>query len=123
MTKKIQNDNTEQLVGSIIEGIQELKGKSVVKIDLKEIKNTICDYFIICEGDSNVHVSAIADSVERFAFLQLKEKPRHIEGLENAHWVLLDFFGIVVHIFQKEYRDFYKLEDLWSDGKLINIAD
>jgi len=123
MTKKIQNDNTEQLVGSIIEGIQELKGKSVVKIDLKEIKNTICDYFIICEGDSNVHVSAIADSVERFAFLQLKEKPRHIEGLENAHWVLLDFFGIVVHIFQSEYRNFYKLEDLWSDGKLVKIDD
>ena len=123
MINKSHSDNTEQLVGSIIEGIKELKGKSIVKIDMTEIKNSLWDSFIICEGDSNIHVSAIADSVERFAFLQQQEKPRHIEGLENAHWVLIDFFGIVVHIFQKEYRDFYKLEDLWSDGKLINIAD
>ena len=123
MAKKNISNNDEVLVNCIIEGIQELKGKSIVKIDLREVKNTICDYFIVCEGDSNVHVASIADSVERFTYLKLQEKPLHIEGTENAHWVLIDYFGVMVHIFQNEYRNFYKLEDLWSDGKIQQITD
>ncbi len=123
MAKKKIQEEIDPVVQSVIEGIQELKGKSIVTIDLRNVKNTICDFFIICEGDSNTHVASIADSVERFVYLKNSEKPRHVEGRENAHWVLIDFFNVVVHVFQKEYRDFYKLEDLWSDGKMEQIQD
>lgn len=123
MIKNAFPSNVDQLVEILIEGIKEKKGKNIVIIDLRELRHSVCDYFIVCEGDSNVHAASIAESAEEFAHRYLNEKPRHKEGFENAHWVLVDFFGIVLHVFQKEYRDFYKLEDLWSDGKIINIED
>ncbi len=110
------------LLDTIIEALKEKKGKNIVKIDLRKIKHSICDYFIICEGDSNTQVNALAENVERQAFLQLQKSPHHIEGRENAQWILLDFFEVVVHVFQRENREFYKLEELWSDG-VIEIID
>jgi ribosome-associated protein len=108
----------ESLVSAIIEAIREKKGKNIVKLDLRELKNTICDYFIICEGDSTTQVNALADNVEKQTYIQLSNSPHHIEGRENAQWILLDYFSVIVHVFQKDNRDFYKLEDLWSDGKI-----
>jgi ribosome-associated protein len=115
--KKAVITEDEVLVNVIIEAIKEKKGKNIVKLDLRELKNTLCDYFVICEGDSTTQVNALAENIEKQTYLQQNTHPHHIEGRENSRWILLDFFSIVVHVFQKENRDFYKLEDLWSDGK------
>lgn len=113
----------EAFINVIIEAIREKKGKNIVKLDLRELKNTLCDYFIICEGDSTTQVNALADNIEKQTYLQLSNSPHHIEGRENSQWILLDFFNVIVHVFQKENRDFYKLEDLWSDGKIEIIKE
>jgi ribosome-associated protein len=123
MGRKKKETEDEVLVRTIVEAIQDKKGKEIVKIDLKDLKNTVCDYFIICQGDSNTQVRAIADNIEKETFLKLKNKPHHIEGRENSQWILVDFFSVVVHIFQEEQREFYKLEYLWSDGKLEIIEE
>ena len=116
-------DKAETLVDIIIKGIQEKKGKEIINIDLTELENAVCEYFIICHGDSNVHVGAIADSVEQAVKESFNEKASHKEGFENAQWILLDFNSIVVHVFQKKFRDFYKLEELWADGNLERINE
>jgi len=114
---------TKKLVNIILQGIQEKKGKEIVNINLTELDNAVCQYFIICHGDSNTQVNAIANSVEEFVKKNLNERVDHKEGFENAQWILLDYTSIVVHIFQKEFRDFYNLEDLWADGKVIRIDE
>jgi ribosome-associated protein len=83
----------------------------------------MCDYFIICQGESTTKVQALAENVEKEAYLKLNTQPHHIEGRENSQWILIDFFSVVVHVFQEESREFYKLEDLWRDGKLEFIID
>jgi len=123
MRKKKFEVTDELLTKVIIEAILEKKGHRLIKINLKNLKNTLCDYFIICEGESNTQVNALAENIEKQTYLQLKTHPHHIEGRENSQWILLDFFSVIVHIFQKEYRNFYKLEDLWSDGKLEIIQE
>jgi len=123
MGKKQKEVSDETLVDTIIEAIREKKGQQIIKLDLQEIKNTVCSYFIICQAESNTQVNALADNIEKQTSLKLKVPPHHIEGRVNSQWVLLDYFGVIVHVFQKEYREFYKLEDLWSDGKLELITE
>jgi ribosome-associated protein len=112
---------TETLLYNIIEGIRKVKGKEIVNIDLTGLEQRICQHFLICHGDSNRHVSAIADSVESEIKEKLDWPSIHREGYENARWILLDYGSIVVHVFQKEYRDFYQLEELWADGIIVKI--
>ncbi len=121
MTRKRIDDNTELIVDAVIEGMQEKKGENIVVLNLKDIQNSICDYFIICHGTSNTQVEAIADSVEEIVRNKVNEKVSQKEGLENAQWILLDYFTVIVHVFQKEYRDFYNLENLWADAKISFI--
>jgi ribosome-associated protein len=121
--KRTTKTNTKEIVSAAIEGILKIKGKDLVSLDLTEIENSVCKYFIICHGDSNVQVSALADSVIETVRDETGEKVWHKEGLNNATWVLLDYSDVVVHIFQKEYRDFYKLEELWADAKLTAHDD
>ncbi len=123
MGKKKTEITDELLLGVIIGAIQEKKGEQIVKIDLRELKSTLCDYFIICQGESNTKVNALAENIERQTDLKLNTHPHHIEGRENSQWILLDFFNVIVHVFQKEFREFYKLEDLWCDGKLEILPD
>jgi len=110
--------SVEQKRELILEAIREKKGHQIVSIDLTEVENSICECFIICHGESNTQVSAIVDSIEK----KLKEgsgiRAHHVEGLKNSQWVLLDYFDILVHVFQEEYRSFYRLEELWADGKV-----
>jgi len=122
MLKPYTVDN-ESLVKGIVQGIQKKKGNEIVKVDLTELENAFCRFFIICHGNSSRQVSAIAESVEETVKNNLAEKVWHREGIENAHWVLLDYGDIVVHIFQKEFRDFYNLEELWADAKLDYIEE
>jgi len=111
------------LLANIIEGILEKKGREIIDIDLTKIKSTICDHFIICHADSNVQVNAIADSVQKRVKEQLDLNIGHREGIENATWVLLDYYDIVVHIFQRETREYYRLEELWGDARISRIEE
>jgi ribosome-associated protein len=110
--------NYELLLQFIIEGLQEKKGKEIINIDLRKLDYAACDNFVICHGDSGTQVKALAGSVEDKVDEKISVRVRHREGLENASWVLLDYGDIVVHIFIKEARDYYKLEDLWGDADI-----
>ncbi|WP_225036986.1 ribosome silencing factor [Winogradskyella sp. SM1960] len=112
---------TDQLITSIIGGIEDVKGKEITLLDLREIENTVCDYFIICEGSSNTQVNAIVGSIQKQVSKSLKDKPWHIEGTENAEWVLMDYVNVVVHVFQKHIREYYDIEELWGDAKITQI--
>lgn len=122
MTKN-QENTSEELVEAIIEGLQERKAVDIVKIDLRKIDSSVCKYFVICNGTSNTHVTGIADEVEDYVREKINEKVWKKEGLQNAQWILLDYADVVVHIFQKEYRDFYKIENLWADAPVTQIQD
>ena len=114
---------TQQLVDTIIEGIHEKKGRSVVTVNLQKIDTAPCAYFVICTGGSPQQVDAITDSVEEFARKQLGEKPAAIAGRENAEWVAMDYGTVMVHIFVREAREHYDLEHLWDDAELTQVAD
>ena len=115
-------DQTINLKNSIIEGMQEKKAHEIVTLDLTDIQNTIASYFIICHAESKPHVQAIADSVMEMASKHTGQDPAHKEGIENAEWILLDYFDIIVHIFIKEKREFFKLEKLWGDANIQTMA-
>lgn len=112
---------TDQLITQIIKGIEEVKGQDIEILDLREIENTVCDYFIICNGSSNTQVNAIVNSVQKTVSKSIKENPWHVEGSSNAEWVLLDYVHVVVHVFQKHIREFYDIEGLWGDAKIVKI--
>lgn len=107
---------TNALVAAVVQGMQEVKAKEIVHLDLRELTHTVCDHFVICHGDSSTQVEAIARSVEKFALRETGEKPWHSEGKENAGWVLLDYVDVVVHIFLREVREHYGLDQLWADA-------
>ena len=112
---------TDQLITTILEGIEEVKGQNIDILDLREIENMVCDYFIICNGTSNTQVAAIVNSVQKTVSKSLKDKPWHVEGLQNAEWVLMDYVNVVVHVFQKHIREYYDIESLWGDAKVTSI--
>jgi ribosome-associated protein len=114
--KNVKGAMTTRLVDAIIEGIQEVKGKEIVHLDLRSLPNRVCDHFVICHGDSSTQVASIARSVEEFARKEAGEKPWHTEGEGNAEWILMDFVDVVVHIFHRDRRGYYGLEDLWGDA-------
>lgn len=119
MVKKEKNNDI--LIAQIIKGIEEVKGNDIDILDLREIENTVCDYFVICNGNSNTQVNAIVNSIQKSVSKSLKDKPWHIEGSENAEWVLMDYVNVVVHVFQKHIREFYDIEGLWGDAKVTSI--
>lgn len=119
MTK--DKSNADLLITTIIAGIEEVKGKEIVILDLRDIENTVCDYFIICEGTSNTQVNAVVNSIQKHVSKTIKDKPWHVEGTENAEWVLMDYVNVVVHVFQKHIRDYYDIESLWGDAKTTVI--
>lgn len=122
MTKK-KGNTTEVLVKTIIEGLQDIKAEEIVKIDLRNIDSSVCKYFIVCHGTSSTHVSSIADTLADFVREKIDEKLWKKEGHQNSQWILLDYADVVVHVFQKEYRDFYRLESLWADAKVTKIKE
>ena len=111
------NTNADQLIATILSGIEDVKGKDINILDLRELENTVCDYFVICEGTSNTQVNAIVNSIQKKVSKELKDKPWHIEGSDNAEWVLMDYVNVVVHVFQKHIREYYDIESLWGDAK------
>lgn len=121
MTKR-KNVSADDLMSAIFKAIDDVKGLDVQLLDLRDLENTVCDYFIICTGTSNTHVNAISGIIQKQVSKLTKEKPWHIEGEPNAEWVLLDYVNVVVHIFQKQKREFYNIESLWGDAKITAIT-
>ncbi|AZJ31145.1 MULTISPECIES: ribosome silencing factor [Tenacibaculum] len=117
----IKQTNTDDLLAVIIKGIDDVKGEDIQLLDLREIENTVCDYFVVCSANSNTQVNAISGSVQKIVSKELKDKPWHIEGQGNSEWVLMDYVNVVVHIFQKQVREFYDIESLWGDAKITEI--
>lgn len=121
MAKKAVGNDV--LLANIIKGIEEVKGNDIDILDLRELENTVCDYFVICNGNSNTQVNAIVNSVQKVVSKELKDKPWHVEGSEVADWVLMDYVNIVVHVFQKHIREYYNIESLWGDAKITSIEN
>jgi ribosome-associated protein len=115
-------DQSKEFADLIVNGMQEKKGKEIVSLDLRNLKNAVADYFVICHADSRPQIEAIARSVEDVVQRATNEKPYHREGFENAEWILLDYVDVVVHIFHNEKRDFYGIERLWADADIKRIA-
>lgn len=120
MSKK--NISADDQIAVILKAIDEIKGVDVQILDLRDIENTVCDYFIICSGTSNTHVNAISGSIQKQVGKLAKEKPWHVEGEGLAEWILIDYVNIVVHVFQKRIREYYDIESLWGDAKITKIA-
>ena len=118
-----KNVNNDDLLANIIKGIEEVKGNDIDILDLRAIDNTVCDYFVICNGNSNTQVNAIVHSIQKIVSKELKDKPWHVEGTENGEWVLMDYVNIVVHVFQKHIREYYNIESLWGDAKITTIEN
>ena len=116
-----ENNSSDALITTILSGIEDVKGKDIKILDLRDIENTVCDYFIICEGNSNTQVNAIVNAVQKKVSKTLKDHPWHIEGSDNAEWVLMDYVNVVVHVFQKHIRQYYDIESLWGDAKTTVI--
>ncbi len=116
-------NETQQLIEAIINGIQEKKGKQIVIADLTDIGETICRYFIICQGNSPAQVQAIAESIGDAARLKCQAKPVAVDGMKNAEWVAMDYIDVIVHVFLPQTRSFYDIEHLWADAQLTEIPD
>lgn len=113
--------STDQLVSTILKGIDEVKGEDIQLLDLREIENTVCDYFVVCSGTSNTHVNALSGSIQKIVGKEAREKAWHVEGEGQAEWILIDYVNVVVHVFQKQTREFYDIESLWGDAKVTSI--
>jgi ribosome-associated protein len=114
---------SEALNDTIVDAIQDIKGKKIIKLDLRKLYDAPTDFFIVCETESNVQARAITDSIYRKVKENLQITPSHIEGGLQSTWIVVDYFDTVVHVFQRETRAFYELEDLWSDGKATEYED
>ena len=114
--------SADELIALIIQGIEEVKGQDILLLDLRAIENTVCDYFIICNGTSNTQVNAIVGSIQKTVSKAIHDKPWHVEGQDNGEWVLMDYVNVVVHVFQKQVREYYDIEGLWGDAKVTEIV-
>lgn len=112
-----------KLIKAVVDGIQDKKGKKIVVADLREIEGVICDYFIICQGNTPTQVSAISDSVHDKAIEDVGERPIAVNGLRNSLWVAMDYGDVMVHIFEPEAREFYDIDNLWADTKVTELPD
>jgi len=119
MTKHISDP--DELITLIIAGIEDIKGQNISILDLRSIENSVCDYFVICDGNSNTQVNPIVNCIQKKVSKSAHEKPYQIEGEDNAEWVLMDYINIVVHVFQKHKREYYAIENLWGDAKITEI--
>lgn len=113
----------EQIRDFVVRGMQEKKAQDIVVMDLRNVKNAVCDYFVLCSGNSDTQIDAISTSVEEEVYKTCKQDPWHKEGKLNREWILLDYVDVVVHVFKKDRRSFYDLEQLWGDAEIRVIED
>lgn len=123
MTKAIAEPiNSENLCNVVTQGMTEKKASDIVVMDLRKVKHAVADYFILCSGTSDTQIEAIADSVEELVFKSTKQKPWKKEGRTNKEWILIDYVDVVAHVFSKEKRSFYSLEELWGDAQITPLV-
>jgi len=113
----------QKLSELVVKGMQEKKAHDIVLMDLRKVKNAVADFFVICSGNSDKQLDAIADSVDTEVYRELKENPWHVEGKNNKEWMILDYTNVVAHIFRKDRRSFYALEKLWGDAEITEIEE
>lgn len=123
MARKTKGVSSEKLSQAIVKGMQEKKAIDIIVMDLRNVKNAVADFFVICSGNSDKQLDAIADSVDQEVYKALKENPWHTEGKNNKEWMLLDYINVVAHVFRKDKREFYALEKLWGDADVTEIHD
>lgn len=123
MAKKRKGASSEILSDVIVKGMLEKKASDIVVMDLRKVKNSIADFFIVCSGNSDKQIDAIADSIDEEVFKTLKENVWHSEGKNNKEWMLLDYIDVVAHVFRKDRREFYSLERLWGDADIREIKE
>ena len=119
MRVRHQSENTEQIVATVVEAMDSIKGKEIVTLDLRETGTAVTDYFVICHANSKTQVDAIAEKVMDEVRDKCGVKPYHIEGMDNTEWILIDFVDVVVHVFLQSMRKYYQLEELWADAERI----
>ncbi|MBK9401024.1 MAG: ribosome silencing factor [Bacteroidetes bacterium] len=119
---KLEKNAVDLLSEAIIKGLLEKKGKEIVLMDLRGLSGAVTDFFIVCQGDSSTQVEALSRSVEEVVEIECGDFPAHIEGKNNAQWVLIDYINVIVHIFQPEQRDYYGIEKLWADAEIRIIS-
>ena len=115
--------NSEQLSKVVVKGMQEMKAEDIVLMDLRKVNNAIADFFVICSGNSDTHIDAIAASVDQEVNKTDGQNPWHREGHNNKVWVLLDYVDVVVHVFNRDNREFYALESLWGDAIITSFDE
>ena len=120
MIKQNELLSSEQLSQVVVKGMQEMKAEDIVLMDLRSVNNAVADFFVICSGNSETHIGAIAESVDLEVNKVDGQNPWHREGLNNKIWVLLDYVDVVAHVFNHENREFYALESLWGDAKITS---
>lgn len=123
MSKQNGRLSSEQLSQIVVKGMQELKAENVVLLDLRKVNNAVADFFVLCSGNSDTHIDAIAESVDVEVSKIGGERPWHREGYNNKTWVLLDYVDVVAHVFNHDKREFYALETLWGDAKIIQYDE
>lgn len=115
--------STEMLNDAIIDAIQDVKGMDIVKMDLRHIEDAPAEYFIVCHGESNTQVDGIAHNIVKKIQENLGVKAAYKEGVGKSSWVLIDYFSVVVHVFYRDKRGYYRIEDLWSDAKVTEYKN
>ena len=112
-----ENDNTEEVLATIVETMLESKASGVTSLDMRELQSAVTDYFVICHAQSKTQVNAIAEKIIDNLRNKLHVHVYHEEGFENSEWILLDYIDVVVHVFLEPKRSFYQLEELWADAE------
>jgi ribosome-associated protein len=115
--------DSEKLSKAVVKGMQEKKATDIVVLDLRNVKNAIADFFVLCSGGSDKQLDAISESIDEQVYKAVKENPWHTEGKNNKEWMLLDYINVVAHVFRKDRRQFYALEKLWGDAEITEIED
>ena len=115
--------NSDILAELVVKGMQEKKANDIVVLNLKSLKNAVSDYFVIASASSDSQLDAIASSIEEEIFKATRQNPWQSEGRTNKEWVLLDYVDVVAHVFLKDKREFYALEELWGDAGIRRIED
>jgi len=123
MSKQNELLSSEQLSQVVVKGMQEIKAEDIVVMDLRSVNNAVADFFVICSGNSDTHIDAIAESIDYEVQKTDGQNPWHREGYNNKIWVLLDYVDVVVHVFNHDSREFYALESLWGDAELTTYNE
>lgn len=114
---------SEELANWVVKGMQEKKAQEIVVMDLRGVHNAFTDFFVVCSGTSDTQIEAIADSVDKEVWESGKIHVHAVEGKANREWILMDYYDVIVHVFLKDKREFFKLEELWGDAKFSYLPE